>query len=51
MDNHYVTITKYLQKFNEIIDFELIFNEFISMYNIQNTSEKYMVKSILKKIN
>ena len=49
MDNHYVTITKYLQKFKDIVSLELIFNEFISVYNIQNTSEKYMVKSILKK--
>ena len=49
MDNHSATITNYLQKFNEIYDFELIFNEIISTYNIQNTSEKYMIKSILNK--
>ena len=49
MDSYYATITKYLQKFKDIVALELIFNEFISVYNIQNTSEKYMVKSILKK--
>ena len=43
MDNHYVTITKYLQKIKDIVALELIFNEFISMYNIRNTSEKYML--------
>ena len=49
MDSYYATITKYLQKFKNIVSLELIFNEIISIYNIQNTSEKYMVKSILNK--